>query len=234
MFIRHSGGVIPTQAGKKFLRHARQALNEIAHAAANVGPIGRGDEGLVRVGIFSSLASGFPTCMSSSVGWKLFEDNSVLWPNDARVREASVTANPRLPYAGSALTGGAARQAFWGESRRSLHARGLRPVSPKRSLRKLQPAGRISASRRAESGPILGHRVLNISAKTVIRLRQECSPIERFKRPSIRQYRFHSCHPSNVLPAVHAIAECPSQSAEGALSQFTHAKASSILIDGLS
>ena len=59
LFIRHSGGVIPTQAGKKFLRHARQALNEIAYAAADVGPIGRGDEGLVRVGIFSSLASGF-------------------------------------------------------------------------------------------------------------------------------------------------------------------------------
>jgi DNA-binding transcriptional LysR family regulator len=59
LFIRHSGGVIPTQAGKKFLRHARQALNEISHAAADVGAIGRGDEGLVRVGIFSSLASGF-------------------------------------------------------------------------------------------------------------------------------------------------------------------------------
>jgi DNA-binding transcriptional LysR family regulator len=59
LFIRHSGGVIPTHAGTKFLRHARQALNEISHAAADVGPIGRGDEGLVRVGIFSSLASGF-------------------------------------------------------------------------------------------------------------------------------------------------------------------------------
>jgi DNA-binding transcriptional LysR family regulator len=59
LFIRHSGGVTPTQAGQKFLRHARQALNEISHAAADVGAIGRGDEGLVRVGIFSSLASGF-------------------------------------------------------------------------------------------------------------------------------------------------------------------------------
>jgi DNA-binding transcriptional LysR family regulator len=59
LFIRHSGGVIPTQAGKSFLRHAGQALNEISEAAADVGAIGRGDEGLVRVGIFSSLASGF-------------------------------------------------------------------------------------------------------------------------------------------------------------------------------
>ncbi len=59
LFNRHSGGVILTNAGKKFVRHARQALSEVSHAAANVGPIGRGDEGLVRVGIFSSLASGF-------------------------------------------------------------------------------------------------------------------------------------------------------------------------------
>jgi DNA-binding transcriptional LysR family regulator len=59
LFNRHSGGVILTSAGKKFVRHARQALSEVSHAAADVGPIGRGDEGLVRVGIFSSLASGF-------------------------------------------------------------------------------------------------------------------------------------------------------------------------------
>ena len=59
LFNRHSGGVILTNAGKKFVRHARQALSEVSHAAANVGPIGRGEEGLVRVGIFSSLASGF-------------------------------------------------------------------------------------------------------------------------------------------------------------------------------
>jgi DNA-binding transcriptional LysR family regulator len=59
LFIRHSGGVILTHAGKILLRHAKQALNEVSHAATDVGLIGRGDKGLVRVGIFSSLASGF-------------------------------------------------------------------------------------------------------------------------------------------------------------------------------
>lgn len=59
LFNRHSGGVILTHAGKKFVRHARQALSEVSHAAADVGPIGHGEEGVVRVGIFSSLASGF-------------------------------------------------------------------------------------------------------------------------------------------------------------------------------
>lgn len=59
LFNRHSGGVILTHAGKKFVRHARQALSEVSCAAADVGPIGRGDEGVVRLGIFSSLASGF-------------------------------------------------------------------------------------------------------------------------------------------------------------------------------
>jgi DNA-binding transcriptional LysR family regulator len=59
LFLRHSGGVVLTHAGKKFVRHAQQALKEIAHATADVGPFGRGEEGVVKVGIFSSLASGF-------------------------------------------------------------------------------------------------------------------------------------------------------------------------------
>lgn len=63
LFVRHSGGVILTHAGKKFVCHARQALSEVSYAAAVFGPIGRGEEGLVRIGIFSSLASGFLTQM---------------------------------------------------------------------------------------------------------------------------------------------------------------------------
>jgi DNA-binding transcriptional LysR family regulator len=59
LFIRHSGGVILTHAGTKFLRRARQVLDQISHAAADVAMIGRGEEGVVRLGIFSSLASGF-------------------------------------------------------------------------------------------------------------------------------------------------------------------------------
>ena len=59
LFNRHSGGVTLTYAGRKFVRHARQALNEVAHATADIGPFGRGEDGVVKVGIFSSLASGF-------------------------------------------------------------------------------------------------------------------------------------------------------------------------------
>jgi DNA-binding transcriptional LysR family regulator len=59
LFIRHSGGVILTQAGEIFLRHARRALKQISHATIDVGAIGRGEHGVIRIGIFSSLASGF-------------------------------------------------------------------------------------------------------------------------------------------------------------------------------
>ncbi|WP_114389618.1 LysR family transcriptional regulator [Notoacmeibacter marinus] len=59
LFNRHSGGVILTHAGKKFVRHARQALSEVSCALTDVGPIGHGEAGVVRIGIFSSLASGF-------------------------------------------------------------------------------------------------------------------------------------------------------------------------------
>jgi DNA-binding transcriptional LysR family regulator len=59
LFIRHSGGVILTQAGEIFLRHARRALKQISHATIDVGAIGRGENGVIRIGIFSSLASGF-------------------------------------------------------------------------------------------------------------------------------------------------------------------------------
>lgn len=59
LFIRHSGGVILTHAGKKFLRRTRQALDQISHATTDAGTIGRGEEGVVKLGIFSSLASGF-------------------------------------------------------------------------------------------------------------------------------------------------------------------------------
>ncbi|MCE8008251.1 LysR family transcriptional regulator [Aestuariivita sp.] len=59
LFNRYSGGVILTHAGKRFVRHARRALSEVSCAAADIRPIGRGEEGAVQIGIFSSLASGF-------------------------------------------------------------------------------------------------------------------------------------------------------------------------------
>lgn len=59
LFIRHHGGVHLTQAGQRFLARARQALSQIGHAAIDAAAFGRGERGVVRIGIFSSLASGF-------------------------------------------------------------------------------------------------------------------------------------------------------------------------------
>jgi DNA-binding transcriptional LysR family regulator len=59
LFVRRASGVQLTYAGERFLDHARRAMGEVTHAVVEVGAIGRGEAGAVRVGIFSSLASGF-------------------------------------------------------------------------------------------------------------------------------------------------------------------------------
>lgn len=59
LFIRHHRGVNLTYAGQRFACSARKAINQISHAAKDVGAIGRGKDGVVRIGLFSSLASGF-------------------------------------------------------------------------------------------------------------------------------------------------------------------------------
>lgn len=59
LFQRHSGGVCLTIAGQRFLRRARIALQQIEDGAKDVAAIGRAEKGRLKVGIFSSLASGF-------------------------------------------------------------------------------------------------------------------------------------------------------------------------------
>ncbi|MGE0294252.1 MAG: LysR substrate-binding domain-containing protein [Hyphomonadaceae bacterium] len=59
LFQRHNGGVRLTQAGQQFVRHARKALRQIGQGASDVAAIGRSESGRVKIGIFSSLASGF-------------------------------------------------------------------------------------------------------------------------------------------------------------------------------
>ena len=59
LFHRYSGGVRLTVAGERFLRRARMALRQIKYGAKDVAAVGRGEIGQLRVGIFSSLASGF-------------------------------------------------------------------------------------------------------------------------------------------------------------------------------
>lgn len=59
LFQRYNGGVRLTGAGQRFLRRARTALRQIDEGAKDVAAIGRSDEGGIKVGILSSLASGF-------------------------------------------------------------------------------------------------------------------------------------------------------------------------------
>jgi DNA-binding transcriptional LysR family regulator len=59
IFNRDSSGVTLTQAGEVFVRHARHALKQISYATVDVSALGRGETGIIRIGIFSSLASGF-------------------------------------------------------------------------------------------------------------------------------------------------------------------------------
>ena len=59
LFQRRSTGVTLTLAGKRFLRRARIAQNNVRHGADDVAAIGRSENGRIKIGIFSSLSSGF-------------------------------------------------------------------------------------------------------------------------------------------------------------------------------
>lgn len=59
LFHRHSGGVCLTLAGERFLRRVRTALGQIEEGTREIASIGRSENGRIKVGIFSSLASGF-------------------------------------------------------------------------------------------------------------------------------------------------------------------------------
>ncbi|WP_084513992.1 LysR family transcriptional regulator [Salipiger mucosus] len=56
---RLSHGVRPTEAGKRFHKRARAIVRDVQLACREVSAIGRSECGTVRVGFFSSLASGF-------------------------------------------------------------------------------------------------------------------------------------------------------------------------------
>ncbi len=62
--LAHPCFIIPaasasTLAGQRFLRRVRIALQQIEDGVNDVAAIGRSEEGIIKVGIFSSLASGF-------------------------------------------------------------------------------------------------------------------------------------------------------------------------------
>lgn len=59
LFLRHPSGVTLTLAGQCFLHRARQALVQLQKGWEEVAAIGRSENGILRIGIFSTLASGF-------------------------------------------------------------------------------------------------------------------------------------------------------------------------------
>lgn len=60
LFHRHTWGISPTFAGQRFLDTARKSIRIIGAGTQDVAIIGRGERGCVRIGIQSSIASGFP------------------------------------------------------------------------------------------------------------------------------------------------------------------------------
>lgn len=59
VFQRHNGGVSLTLAGQRFFARARRALRQIEYGTQDVSSVGRGEDGRIKIGIYSSLASGF-------------------------------------------------------------------------------------------------------------------------------------------------------------------------------
>lgn len=59
LFQRHPGGVHLTVAGQHYLHHSREAVEQLVRGAQVVAAAGCTLDGWIKVGIFSSLASGF-------------------------------------------------------------------------------------------------------------------------------------------------------------------------------
>jgi len=83
LFVRNHCGVKPTEAGEQFVRRGRNALEQIQLALAEVRSGAKPLEGTLRIGIFSSLASGFLADLIRTFG--------AAYPN---VQLAFTAANP--------------------------------------------------------------------------------------------------------------------------------------------
>ena len=83
LFNRHSGGVCLTYAGERFLRRSRQIIRSVEEGAQDIASAGRSEDGKVRIGIYSSIASGFLAELLHAYGRR-----------HARVRIELVDGNP--------------------------------------------------------------------------------------------------------------------------------------------
>lgn len=64
LFIRRSHGVKLTFAGEHFFARARRVMTDVGKAIREAGIAGTGREGIVRIGLLSSLAAGFPAVLT--------------------------------------------------------------------------------------------------------------------------------------------------------------------------
>lgn len=75
LFHRQAGGVSLTVAGERFVQRARIVFQQIGDGAQAVSEVGRCENGFIRVGIHSSLASGFLAELLRKFG----RDHSGIW-----------------------------------------------------------------------------------------------------------------------------------------------------------
>ncbi|WP_313015354.1 LysR substrate-binding domain-containing protein [Brevundimonas sp.] len=59
LFHRDSTGIRLTFAGKRFLPRARKIIRHLGEGAQDIAAVGRSESGSIRIGIYSSIASGF-------------------------------------------------------------------------------------------------------------------------------------------------------------------------------
>lgn len=75
LFLRRPDGVSPTLAGQRFINKIEQALAHLREGADDIAEFGRGDRGHIKIGLFSTLASGF----LSRLFRRYDEDHSDVW-----------------------------------------------------------------------------------------------------------------------------------------------------------
>lgn len=91
LFIRHSGGVSLTLAGQRFLGRVKKALDQIEEGVVEVGAIGRSEIGQIRIGLFSSIASGFISRLVSEFDKKYHNIEITFFENSAKYHLLSIS-----------------------------------------------------------------------------------------------------------------------------------------------
>jgi DNA-binding transcriptional LysR family regulator len=59
LFERRHRGVRLTEAGRQFLEHVATGIEHLEHAVRTAGAVARGEQGRLRIGLYSAVAAGF-------------------------------------------------------------------------------------------------------------------------------------------------------------------------------